>query len=203
MINDKYMNMVKDEHKRSYALYQQGKRMESGYSNHQPVLIHVLNTIKTGNVLEFGMGWCSTPLMSVICKHQNRFLLSVETDRKWLDKFLDYESGKHRLTLITPEELVLQSHALFERKYAVAFIDGAAKLRSPLMKKIKDQVDYFVVHDTGIRAKEVYKFDFSGFKHVLHLNVGAIVPRTSVVSNMNEIDENIYTMKSLKKESKL
>jgi len=202
MINDKYMNAVKDEYKQSYTLYQQGKGMEKGWSNHQPVLIHVLNTIKTGHVLEFGMGWNSTPLMSAICKVQNRILLSVDTERKWLDKFLDYESGKHRLVLITPEEVVLKSHALFQRKYSVAFIDGSTKLRNALIRKIKDQVDYFVVHDTEERAKEVYKFDFSGFKHVLHLDEGADIPRTSLLSNLDEIDENIYTMKSLKKESK-
>jgi hypothetical protein len=191
MINDRYMDLVKDEYKESYIAYRQGKRLIP-YSTHQPVLIHVLNTIKEGNVLEYGMGWNSTPIMHLICLMQRRKLLSVETDINWFNKYTQFQYGGHELLHLTEQELCRD-------KYSVAFIDGHPnEARQTFIEKIKDNVDYFVIHDTEEYARGfvhptfTYKWDFSGFKHVFHLQKGD--PVTSLISNLDVIDKDLITI---------
>ena len=94
MINDRNIEYLKDEYKESYSAFVKGRNLLP-FSSHQPVLIHTLNTITEGDVLEYGMGWHSTPIMHIICGMQGRNLLSVETDKNWFNKFVGYRSEKH------------------------------------------------------------------------------------------------------------
>lgn len=170
------------------------------FSSHQPVLIHTINTIKEGNVLEYGVGWNSSPIMHLVCGLQGRNLLSVDTDKKWLGKFTSYQNGSHELLHLSEEDLCKWDHSLFKEKYAIAFIDGApGEARQLFIEAIKDNVDYFVVHDTEEVLKKEnphpcfsYKWDFSGFKHQYHLSKGG--PATSLLSNLDEIDKDLLTI---------
>jgi hypothetical protein len=65
-INDKYANLIADKYRQSYNLWMEGKDTIA-FSSHQPVLFHLLNTINKGKVLEFGMGYNSTPIFHIIC----------------------------------------------------------------------------------------------------------------------------------------
>jgi len=195
MINDRYMELIKNEHKVSYLLFKEGKSLQP-WASHQPVLIHTLNTIKEGDVLEYGMGWNSSPIMHLICAMQGRKLLSVETDEKWFNKFLDYRNESHELLRLPAVDLGRWDHELFKRKYSIAFIDGCTDIsRQKFIEALTDNVDYFVVHDTEEAAKNFrypgfsYQWDFSGFKHVYHLQKGG--PASSLLSNLDIINPEL------------
>lgn len=198
MINEKHMNLIKDEFKTSYLLFKLKEKLQP-FSSHQPILIHTLNTITEGDVLEYGMGWNSTPIMHTICGMQDRNLLSVETDKNWFSKFTRYESEKHTLIRLDEEELCKWEHPFFTKKYSVAFIDGAPGwARHVVLDKLKDYADYFVVHDTEEAVRNfqytafTYEWDFSGFKHHYHIENGG--PATSLLSNLDEINKNLLTI---------
>lgn len=192
-INDKYMDLVKPEYKNSYMAYLKNAKRMDAFSTHQPVLIHTLNTIIEGDVLEFGMGWNSTPLMHLLCGIQGRNLLSVDTDKNWFDKFIGYEAPWHRLQLSAQKPIYDGVHSMFDKHYAIAFIDAApAEIRQPVIERIKDIADYVIVHDSECTFQgkvNVYKYDFSMYKHVLHFR--PMNPATSVLSNLEEIDPEL------------
>jgi len=199
MINNRYMDLINPRYKESYMFFMQGSLLVP-FSSHQPILIHTLNTIKTGKVLEYGMGWNSTLIIHTICGMQNREVLSVETDINWMNKFLEQQSENHKFLHLSEEELCKWDHKLFKDKYSVAFIDGApGKARHVFLNLIKNNVDYFVVHDTeeilhGENPHPVfsYEWDFSGFKHQYHMENGG--PATSLLSNLDEINKDLLTI---------
>ena len=198
MMNDKYMDLVKDEYKHSFLLHLAGKKLQP-FSSHQPVLVHTLNTIITGDVLEYGMGWNSSPIMHTICTLQGRNLLSVETDENWMNKFLNYQTDDHKLLHLSEKELTKWIHPFLNKRFSVAFIDGApGSARHIMLNKIKQNVDYFVVHDTEEAVRNfqypafTYEWDFSGFKHQYHLENGG--PATSLLSNLDEINPDLLTV---------
>jgi len=186
MVNDKYIELIKDKQKESYLRYKSGKPMLA-YSSHQPMLMHMLNTIKNGSVLEFGVGYHSTHIMHMICGLQGRKLLSLETEGAWLAKFISYRSPGHELRIINKDLI----DPVFEDKFAIAFVDGApAELRQPFLMKIK--ADYIIVHDTEHYGNnDAYHYDFSSFNNVL--NFGGI-PDTTLLTN-KELSEEILKMK--------
>lgn len=153
------------------------------YATHQPVLIHTLSTIITGDVLEFGMGWHSTALMHYICGAQGRNLLSIETDEGRYKRFIDFRNDRHQLRLCEQKPFYDGTHWIFSKRFTVAFIDAApAEIRQPVIERIN--ADYIVIHDTEL--PEVYNYDFSMFRHVI--NFSPITPATSILSNLPEID---------------
>lgn len=201
-INDKYMDLVDDFYKKPYLAYKTGNlKLMVGYGSHQLVLIHVLNTIINGNVLEFGMGYNSTPLMHVICEKQNRKLFSIDTDWEWIKKFENYESKKHKIYRMNIESIRYEymKFAIFQNKYSIVFIDNApGDLRQPFINLINKNADYIVVHDTEEialnfkRKNSPYCFNFSKFKHILHFK--KVRPSTTILSNLNEIDKNLFIL---------
>ena len=195
-INDRWMDRVRPMYKEAYCLYMRGGLKTKPFGSHQPVLIHLLNTIKTGNVLEYGMGHHSTHIMHVICQKQGRKLLSIEYSEEWMNKFIPYRNPSHEILLFNEDKLLNKEYPFFSDKFAIAFIDGAPeKDRQTMIELLKDNVDYFIVHDTEEVVKGFtypnfsYKYDFSGFKHVLHFDQAQ--PMTSVLSNLENIDRNI------------
>lgn len=197
-MNDQYMNLVEDKYKESYLFFMQGKKL-TPFSSHQPVLIHTLNTIKEGKVLEYGMGWNSTKIMHMICGMQNRQLLSVDTSELWFNRFTEFESDNHELLYLSEQEFTKYEHPLFKEHYSIALIDGSpGSARHKVVELLKDKVDYFVVHDTEEYANNfryplfTYEWDFSGFKHQYHLQKGG--PATSLVSNLDEINKELLTI---------
>jgi len=193
MINDRYMDLVKPAYQVSYLAYLKDAKKMDAFSTHQPVVIHLLNTINQGDVLEFGMGWYSTPIMHLICGLQGRTLLSVDTDKEWADKFEAYKAPWHKVALTGQVPLLSGTHPMFDHHYSVAFVDAApAEIRQPVIVKLKDIADYIIVHDSECTfqgRENVYKYDFSMFKHVMHFK--PMNPATSVLSNLDVIDEEV------------
>lgn len=165
-------------------------------SSHQPVLIHMLNTMTKGPVLEVGVGNHSTPIMHLICANQNRKLLSVETDERWYLSYRQLKSKWHDVDHVTEEKLINGDYPFFKNKFALAFIDGTRLSRQPMIERLANKVDYLIVHDTEeIVAKRKYdetsyNYDFSMFKNVFHFK--CMYPCTSVLTNLNSINLQVY-----------
>lgn len=187
------MELVKPQYKVSYLAYLKDAKKMDAFSTHQPVVIHMLNTIIEGDVLEFGMGWNSTPLMHLICGLQGRNLLSIDTDPDWFKKFTNFESPWHHVEVVAQGPIYDGSHDMFKRRYAIAFVDAApAQIRQPVIERIKDVADYVIVHDSECTfqgRQNVYAYDFSMYKHVLHFR--PMNPATSVLSNLDEIPTEV------------
>lgn len=173
-INKKYIKPYLDWKSGEYqVLYSKGLAGEIAYGSHQPVLIKLLNTITKGDVIEFGMGEYSTHVMHYICKQQGRNMLSLETDQQWIDKFKEYNG-----LLIEPGKL--KEYDFFKRKFSIALVDGQPlKFRQVFIELMN--VDYFIVHDTEPEWRDLYDWNFSGFKNVY--NFTDIIPHTTVLSN--------------------
>jgi len=199
-MNDKYMELVQEQNKRAY-LYYTGDTNQSGkdipFGSHQPVLIHLLNTITEGDVLEFGMGVNSTAIMHTICSKQGRKLLSIDNNIDWFNKNLEYKTEDHEIVLFNTDKLQRGGYNFFNRKFTIIFVDAApGPLRQFLIEKMKRQADYMIAHDTeeaihpGIhKGHDVYNYDFSSFKCVLHFE--KMMPATTVISDLDKINKDI------------
>lgn len=186
-MNDKYMELISDKDKESYMLYKKGKSILKSWSSHQPVLIHMLNTIPKGTVMEFGVGYHSTCIMHIICAAQKRKLLSIENSAPWLKKFIKYTTPNHEMFLFETHRLLDRYYGFFDWRFAIIFVDAApAEIRQPFIESMKGQVDYMIVHDT---EAPLYDYNFSSFKHVIHFP--DVIPRTTILSDLNEINKDI------------
>ena len=188
MINDKYIDELSNTYKQSYLEYMKGVYYTERWGSHQPVLIHALNTIVVGNVLEFGMGYNSTPIMHLICEKQNRKLLSMDSSEEWFNKFIQYKNDNHEMFVFTTDKILNKEYDFFNKKYSIVFVDAApAWIRQKFIQLIKENTDYIIVHDTEDKIN--YFYDFSSFKHVFCFNKVSVF--TSILSNLDDIDENL------------
>ena len=201
-INNKYINLVPGWGKYFYTWWVKHKNIEYPefikeyhpkmelivWGSHQPVLLHMLNTIKDGRVIEFGMGYNSTPLLSIICKAQGRKLISMDNSDKYLICFRKF---RHPMIKFTDDNVQYP-----EGKFSLALVDAhPAHLRQEFINNMKGRVDYFIVHDTENLLKGMecpYGYDFDGFRFAFHFK--RVHPMTSVISDLPEINEKILTI---------
>jgi len=187
-MNDRYIDELPDIYKVSYSRYMEGHFRVDDYSSHQPLLIHTVNTITGGDVLELGMGDNSTPLLHLLCGKLNRKLFSYETDMEWYNKYKHYESNDHKILPYDLNKFKNNDH-----RYAIAFIDlDTLDTRQRAIYALKDSVDYFIIHDV-LEFKYgqfiLYNnYDLSYFKNILHF---IKVSRTSVLCSNKEIPEEL------------
>jgi DNA-binding ferritin-like protein (Dps family) len=192
-MNDKYIDELPDKYKQSYLDYKKGMFDIEPWGSHQPLLIHVMNTISEGNVIELGMGDCSTPLLHFLCEKQGRNLFSYEFDKEWCDKYKSYESDFHKIQLLNEINFHNGDYLLQRNHYSIALIDShPAWTRQFSMSLLKDSVDFFIVHDTfyisnGEKVSD-NNYDFSEFKNVIHFDK---VNRQSALFSNKEISEEL------------
>lgn len=150
MINDKYMEFVPEANKKGYLQYISKFDTLDPWGSHQPALIHLLNTVDKGDVFEFGVGNNSTHIINTICRKQGRKIVSIEYDAKWFTLFESLRNEQdHEILLYEIDKLLTKKYDFFNRHFSIAFIDGSpARMRMPLIKLMKNQVDYFIIHDT-------------------------------------------------------
>ena len=69
----------------------------SEYSTHQQALAKALYLSKDNKkpVVEFGCGSYSTPILHSLCA--DKFLLSLDSRKEWLDRFKHYANDNHKL----------------------------------------------------------------------------------------------------------
>lgn len=190
-INDKYIDEFPDEFKKSYLDFKNGLFDTEEWGSHQPLLIHLVNTITEGSVIELGMGDNSTPLLHLLCEKLRRKLFSYDFDNNWYNKYKLYENDNHKLFLLD-ENLFRNNKYNFDRS-TIMFIDSHPDwTRQHAIYFLRNYADYFIVHDTSYVKDGVVcsdnNYDFDFFKNVLHFNK---VSRVSTLFTNKDITEEL------------
>ncbi len=192
-INDKYINELPNEYKTSYIQYLGGAFNTEEWGSHQPLTIHALNTITEGDVLEFGLGFNSTPIFNHICGKQKRNLISVDFDFNWFQKFTHYQSDLHKVLYLDVDLFKSRSYDFLNKHYSIVFIDSAPMwTRQTMIEYVKNNADYIIAHDTtSIAFHNVpgYGYDFSSFKHIYHFK--KVSRATTLISNLDNVNSEL------------
>jgi len=121
------------------------KKVLNSYITHRDVLYKILSKTD-GPVLECGSGFGSTPFLHELCASKRRELLTLESDRKWLDKFYFYKTDWHRLEAIESWEKAISR--ISEKNWDVVFVDqNPWEARHLTIKRIKNKARYIILHD--------------------------------------------------------
>lgn len=138
--------------------------------SYYPLLYLALEETKTGDVIEMGTGWGSTPLLHDYCKIK-RFLFSYEEKPEWYNKFTHLKSSMHYLGCINNWDAVKDMHLPNEQP-TVVFIDHApGERRKEDIVNFKDINGILVVHDTEPTGAGDYQMrqHFPLFKYVIEV----------------------------------
>lgn len=190
-MNDKYINELPDIYKKSYLDYKRGLFDTEEWGSHQPLLIHLVNTITKGDVFELGIGDNSTPLLHLLCEKLGRKLFSYEFDKTWYEKYKSYENDNHKLFLLDTKKF--RNNEYIFNKCSIGFIDShPAWTRQHAINFFVNGAGYLIVHDTSYVVNGVVRSDnnynFSLYKNVLHFKK---VNRVSTLFTNKEITEEL------------
>ncbi len=154
--------------------------MDEGYFSHIPLLVAaVLNT--TGPVLELGAGSGSTLLLHGLCGVMKRSLTTLESDYRWLSKFMNFARPWHELVFVTG----FRGLAFYKKEWGLAFVDhGIMEQREASIRALQ-HVPVLVVHDTCHPWLYGYEPILSEFVYRWDWQVNG--PMTSVVSNSLDV----------------
>lgn len=173
------------------------KLADANWGTHMPVLITAAMKT-TGPILEFGCGDFSTPLLHAICSVNKRFILSVDSDKKWLENFLDLETDWHKFIYVNiydeNNNLCAEKweHIKNDSHWGLIFIDHHPGCRRVIdIERFKNKADVIVIHDTQkshefyynyqpIISKFKYKFIYERYER-----------QTTIVSNFINV-ENFF-----------
>ena len=161
----------------------------NGYATHQPVLIELIKKT-TGNIIECGCGEGSTKLIVNLIKGTNRKLISLESNKKWYNKYKNIECENHKLLFVDAGEKNIKSTGVYwvefiknnkiiqNLDFEICLIDQSPWIaRTHCLKYFKTKIKYIIVHDVDYfpkfkkwgkiisvkknRKKIKYKMDFS------------------------------------------
>lgn len=155
--------------------------MNWDYCTHVP-LLYEATRITDGDVVEMGMGLCSTPLLHVLITHgpNPRNLYSLDDDANWVgimrNRLREEGNGFHQFIHIADWQKNCEILAA-DPKPSVVFIDhghvddipGAKKLRRQAIEQFQD-AEILVVHDASNIFSEDTEFSdycLKTFKHVI------------------------------------
>jgi hypothetical protein len=147
---------------------------------HEPALAAAIAVARPGPVLELGAGYYSTPLLHALCVATGRELLTVDTDRGWIDRLMSLSSPNHRLVALARwDELAELTHS---KLWSVIFVDHApAERRVVDIEQLADKTDLMVVHDS---EHSIYNYEptFALFKN--RFDYKRMMPWTTILSNV-------------------
>lgn len=126
------------------------------YGTHMACLMAVA-TNSTGPILEMGAGDYSTPLLHAVCAKDKRYLLSTDTDKRWLSHFADLETDWHELKHVkvyeddwsrNPQPQLWDAIG-GDKHWSIVFIDHRPGERRAFdIGRLRLNTDIFIVHDT-------------------------------------------------------
>ena len=155
-----------------------------GWGSHIPMLVKIMNVSK-GDVLELGIGPCSTPILHWMCFDQDRKLTSYETDSSFCNKFKRYITDFHKITQVDKWEDVD-----IKKKWGLVFVDQhPSEERALSAIKVAKLAHYVILHDTEPRNAKFYTYDraFPHFKYRFDYNKHK-KGWTTVLSNFHKLD---------------
>lgn len=156
--------------------------------SHLPILAKLMERVDKP-VLELGVGWNSTPFLHWMCKAKGLPLMSVESDRVWLKRFMDFNVGYHTLGYFDFNDWEKTNLNTINKKLGLVFIDHRpAKKRRSSARAFASRADYIVLHDSDLADHPAYKYTpiYNEFKYKFeYKDVGK--PYTIVLSNFKEL----------------
>jgi hypothetical protein len=168
------------------------------WGSHLPVLMKVAS-LTTGDILELGAGFFSTPYLFWICKEQKRKFVSYENEYEWFKQIWRWKNPKgskvttDKLSVISPDKL-LEYHfvsswdmADIDKEWDVVLVDHSPSQRRIVeIKKLANLAKYIVVHDTQRDTKFCdYPQIYSLFKY--RYDYSKAIPYTTVLSNFMDL----------------
>lgn len=154
-------------------------KLKKQWGTHIPMLVKAVQKTD-GPVLELGAGFYSTPLLHWLCAESRRRLFTYEGNKGFFDQIKSFQSRTHSVRFVDDWDTTD-----FDKKHwSVALIDHDADRRNIDIIRLKDCVDYIVIHDT---EKDLYEYDkvWEHFKYIHHWKF--CKPFTTVVSNFFDI----------------
>lgn len=157
-------------------------RFRPKFGSHLPVLFKLLQ-VTDGDVVEFGGGWCSTPVLHWLCVPYRRKLVTYENDPSFYNMLHEYKHEYHDLIFVEDWDKIE-----IEKPWDIALIDhGPAERRKYEVMRLANCAKYIVIHDTLWKEEKHYQYRpvLSQFKW--RYNYMEVRPRTSVVSNLVDL----------------
>lgn len=146
------------------------------YSTHLPVLLACLEHAK-GNILEFGSGWYSTPMIHAYSIGSGRYARSLEYKSAWYEQLKPHfhDGQNHDYRLVT--EGLGQFNDV---RWGVCLIDNEIPDRLPALMAVRNFANYILIHDTETSAYGIQDaIDTFPYKY----RYDKLVPNTTVVSD--------------------
>jgi SAM-dependent methyltransferase len=152
---------------------------------HFRILLWLALNKTTGNVLELGCGYGSTPYLQRYCKENDRYLLSCDSKQEWAEKFRG--------------AVYYQSWDTFDwsRRWDVVLVDHApGEHRQIAIQLLKPVSKILVIHDTEPAADHGYQMrqHFSKFRYCVEIKTdGAWTTMLSDTINLSEFEGLSFT----------
>lgn len=145
-------------------------QVDESYLTHQKFL-KFYTSKTTGDILELGVGFGSTPLLKEIAKSQNRKLVSVDNNLEWINKMKETCPEDSLHTYIYTNNWCGTISDLAKRSnWSIVFIDQHPwEARAISLYAFREISDYVIVHDVDYFPKitafgnvvSEWVFDFS------------------------------------------
>jgi len=134
-------------------------------ASHQRVLIAAaLRT--TGDILELGCGWYSTPLLHEIATVQNRQLWTFDNQEYWLPPFKKLTCPEHKIIRVGWWGDMYGYFPDRNHRFGLVFVDqGQPCEREYAIRNLIERADVFVMHDTEEKVAYGYERTLKMFKH--------------------------------------
>lgn len=143
--------------------------IDPAYLTHQPFLAHYI-TKTSGDILELGTGFGSTPMLLKLIEGTGRKLISVDHNQEWINKMKTVCPPSENHQYIFTSNWCGTINELAKRKWSVVFIDqNPWEARAISLYAFKDLAEYTIVHDVDYFPKHCvfgdyisdFEFDFS------------------------------------------
>ena len=158
---------------------------DPSWGSHIPVLVDVFNNSE-GPVLELGTGPFSTPLLHTLCVNNKRTLISYENNPKFFNMHLSFVNEFHQIKMIDDWDKT----GIENTHWGLAFVDQRpAERRKVDIKRLVNNADYIVIHDSEPRLIREYRYDliYPLFKYRLDYILRPNYAHTTVLSNLKNL----------------
>jgi hypothetical protein len=160
--------------------------LDDGYGSHAlPLIVSALTT--TGDILELGIGKYSTPALNKIAKLQKKFLLSTESDQKWMENFVNLNDSVNHLILSSNSDCA--NGININKRWGLVFVDHLqANTRHLDIIKYAEKAEIVIAHDSEKNSQGYYLYDKAYPYFTYHCKFSLVLPggryiSTSVLSN--------------------
>lgn len=157
-------------------------KIKMRWGNHAPVMKKLMD-MTTGPILEVGAGLYSTPFIHWNCYSDKREVVSYDNYPEYFSQLKEYETPWHKVFLVKDWD-----EPTFEGTWSIALLDQAPGIaRKESAKKLIDNTDYIVLHDTEARYATDYNFDeiYPLFKY--RYDFTDFKNHTTVLSNKHDL----------------